>query len=61
MAGVGVGVGVGLGVGGGVAVGPEGVGVGDPPGAPMVRGSKLVSIGSGGLKALAIDCQGTYL
>ncbi len=52
FAGVGVGVGVGLGVGGGVGVGPDGVGVGVPPGAPMVRGSNVVSIGSGGTKGV---------
>jgi hypothetical protein len=60
-AGIGVGVGVGLGVGGRVGVGPDGVGVGVAPGAPIARGSKLLSMGSAGLNAFAIDCQGTYL
>jgi hypothetical protein len=70
FAGVGVGAGLGVGaavavgvaVGTGVAVGEDpGVGVGDPPGPPIIRGSKLLSIGSAGLNAPAIDCQGTYL
>ena len=61
--GVGVGDGVGVAVGTGVAVGlaPGGVGVDEPPAPPIVRGSKLLSMGSDGLKALAIDCQGTNL